>query len=292
MPAIISYFLSLRKKALPRGLRRFRYNTSLTGGTVVLLVVILAAILAPLITSHNPLALDAYARLKPPSVAHWFGTDHLGRDLYTRTIFGARLSLEVGSMVMFITVFLGVLFGLMAGYFRALDMMIMRFMDAVMAFPALLLSIALMAMLGSSLRNVVIALAIVFTPRTTRVVRASALALKESVFVEAARGIGARAPRIILRHIFPNTVAPLLVQATYIFAQSILTEAALSFLGAGSPPFIPSWGNIMAEGRAYVQSAIWITTFPGIFLILTVLGVNLIGDSLRDILDPKLRGRL
>ncbi len=150
MPAIISYFLSLRKKTLPRGLRRFRYNTSLTGGTVVLLIVILAAILAPLITSHNPLALDAYARLKPPSVAHWFGTDHLGRDLYTRTIFGARLSLEVGIMVMFITVFLGVLFGLMAGYFRALDMMIMRFMDAVMAFPALLLSIALMAMLGGA----------------------------------------------------------------------------------------------------------------------------------------------
>jgi len=264
----------------------------MAGGTVVLLLIILAALMAPLITHFNPLALDAYTRLKAPSMAHWFGTDHLGRDLYTRTIFGARLSLEVGSMVMFITVLAGVLFGLTAGYFRTLDMLIMRFMDAVMAFPALLLSIALMAMLGSSLQNVVLALAIVYTTRTTRVVRASTLGLKESVFVEAARGIGARAPRILLRHILPNTVAPLLVQATYIFAQSVLTEAALSFLGAGSPPFIPSWGNIMAEGRAYTQSAIWITLFPGVFLILTVLGVNLIGDSLRDILDPKLRGRL
>jgi len=290
---IVRHFFPFpRKETLVRGFRYLKRNYTMAGGLAVLIAVIVAALSAPLITSYDPLALDAYTRLKPPGLSHWFGTDHLGRDLYTRTIYGARVSLEVGAMVTVITITFGVLFGLVAGYFRMLDMVIMRVMDALMALPSLLLAIALMAMLGSSLKNVIIALAIVYTPRTARIVRASTLAFKESIFVEAARGIGARATRILMLHIFPNTIAPLLVQSTYIFARSVLTEAALSFLGAGSPPFIPSWGNILAEGRAYVHSAIWISLFPGLLLSLTVLAVNLIGDSLRDILDPKLRGRL
>jgi len=260
-------------------------------GLIVLAAVLAAALLAPFITSFDPLALNARARLKAPSATHWFGTDHLSPDIYTRTIYGARLSLEVGMWATFFTVVFGVLLGLVSGYFRRLDMVIMRFMDALMALPPLLLAIALMAMLGSSLQNVVVALAVVFTPRTARVVRASTLTLKESIFIEAARGLGAGAPRILFIHIFPNTIAPLLVQATYIFARAILTEASLSFLGAGSPPFIPSWGNIMAEGGAHIQSAIWITAFPGLILTLTILAVNLIGDGLRDTLDPKLRSR-
>jgi len=281
-----------RRETLVRALRYLTRNYTMLGGVIVLTIIILAAIFAPFLTSYDPLALDAYARLKTPSGTHWFGTDHLGRDLYTRTIFGARVSLEVGVFGALFSVAFGVLFGLVAGYFRMMDMVVMRLMDALMALPALLLAIALMAMLGSSLQNVIIALAVVYTPRTARVVRASTISLKESTFVEAARGIGAKAPRILLYHIFPNTIAPLLVQATYIFARSVLTEAVLSFLGAGSPPFIPSWGNIMAEGRSYIHSAIWITLFPGTLLTLTVLGVNLIGDGLRDMLDPKLRGRL
>lgn len=282
-----------KKKTKSVAVRRFLLrNYTMTGGIVVLLAVTLAAFAAPLITSYGPSSLDAHSRLVSPSVSHWFGTDHLGRDVFTRTIYGTRISLIVGIFSTIFTVFFGALLGLASGYFRKMDSIIMRVMDAIMALPPLLLAIALMAMMGSSLTNVIIALAVVYTPRTARIVRGSTLTLKAITFVEAARAIGAKSPRILLYHIFPNTIAPLTVQATYIFARSVLVEAALSFLGAGSPPFIPSWGNIMAEGRSYIQIAIWITLFPGFFLTMTVLGVNLIGDSLRDILDPRLRGRL
>jgi peptide/nickel transport system permease protein len=282
----------LRGKPLGRRLDFFARNYTLTGGALVLALVTLAAVVAPFITAYNPLGLDAYNRLTPPSGGHWFGTDHLGRDVYTRTIYGARISLLVGSVTAVSTAMAGILFGLIAGYYRVADAVIMRIMDALMSLPTLLLAIALMAMLGSSLQNVIIAATIVQIPRMTRVVRASVLALREAIFVEAARVIGARTPRILLYHILPNTIAPMMVQATYVFATAVLIEAALSFLGAGSPPFIPSWGNIMAEGRSYFQSAIWITLFPGLFLTLAVLAINIIGDSLRDILDPKLRGRM
>jgi len=287
-----SYAMLPQRETLARALRFFARNYTLTVGIALLALMVLAAIVAPLITSYDPLTLDAYNRLTPPSGDHWFGTDHLGRDVYTRTIYGTRISLLVGGMAAFITVIIGAPFGLVAGYYRVMDAVIMRIMDALMSLPTLLLAIALMAMLGSSLQNVIIATTIVSIPRMTRIVRASVLALRELAFVEAASVIGARSPRILLYHIFPNTLAPLIIQATYVFASAVLVEAALSFLGAGSPPFIPSWGNIMTEGRPYFQRAIWITLFPGLFLTASVLAVNVIGDCLRDILDPKLRGRL
>jgi peptide/nickel transport system permease protein len=267
-------------------------NYTLSWGLAVLTVMLLIAISAPLLSAYDPLALNAYARLRPPSSAHWFGTDSYGRDIFSRTLFGTRVSLIVGGVSTFVAVALGVVLGLLSGYFRKIDLFTMRFMDALMALPMLLLAIALMAMLGSSIKNVIIAIAIVQIPRMARVVRSSVLSLREATFVEAAKVIGAKPLRILAFHILPNTIAPLMVQASYVFAAAILVEAVLSFLGAGNPPIIPSWGNIMAEGRSYIQSAVWITLFPGIFLTLTVLAVNLIGDSLRDILDPKLRGRL
>jgi len=253
---------------------------------------VVVAVIAPYITAYDPLAMDPYNRLLPPSMDHWFGTDQLGRDLFTRTIYGTRISLFVAGMTALITIVTGTIFGLLAGYYKMIDMLLMRVMDTLMSLPTLLLAIALMAMLGSSLKNVIIAIAIVQVPRMARVVRASTLTLREITFVEAAEAMGARTHRILVYHIFPNTLAPVMVQATYVFAAAVIIEAALSFLGAGSPPFIPTWGNIMAEGRSYAQRAIWITLFPGLFLTLTVLAINVIGDSLRDILDPKLRGRL
>ncbi len=282
----------INKKTLNRMCILALRHYTMTWGIAMLLLMILIAIAAPIISYYDPLALNPYERLISPSRVHWFGTDELGRDIYSRTIYGARVSLIVGGMATSISVILGLLFGLVSAYYRMMDMVIMRLMDSLMALPTLLLAIALMAVLGSSLQNVIIALAIVQAPRTTRVMRASALVLKEAIFVEAARAIGAKSPRILLYHILPNAIAPIIVQATFLFAQAILVEAALSFLGAGSSPIIASWGNILSEGRAYIHSAIWITLFPGFFLTMTVLGVNLIGDGLRDLLDPKLRGRL
>ncbi|MCS7207531.1 MAG: ABC transporter permease [Dehalococcoidia bacterium] len=269
-----------------------RRNPTMAAGIVVVLIMMLVAISAPLLATHRPQALNPIERLQPPSREHYFGTDHLGRDIYSRVIYGGRVSLVVGSSVALLAMFWGVVFGLIAGYFRRADAIIMRVMDGIMAFPALLLAIALVALLTASIQNVIIALTVVETPRATRVVRAAVLSLATRDFVEAARALGARAPRILLRHILPNTIAPLIVQGSFIFAAAVLTEASLSFLGAGTPPTIPSWGNIMGEGRQYVQRAVWVTFFPGVFLTITVLGINLIGDGLRDILDPRLARRL
>ena len=276
-----------RPDALARARRAFRRHPTLIVGTVALVVMVAAATFAPLWWTGDPLRMRPIERLRPPSAQAWFGTDHFGRDIYTRTIYGARISLAVGAAVSVISLVLGTGLGLVIGFYRRLDTIMMRVMDGVMAIPAILLALALMALMRASVRNVIIALVIPEIPRVTRVVRASVLSLREHLMVEGARALGVGTPRILLRYILPALVAPLLVQGTYICASAILVEAYLSFLGAGTPPVIPSWGNIMAEGRAYVQLAFWIILFPGIFLAATVLAINLVGDGLRDALDVR-----
>jgi peptide/nickel transport system permease protein len=249
----------------------------------VLLLVLISGVFAPQWRTGDPLAMRPINRLKAPSAERWFGSDHFGRDIYTRTLYGTRISLTVGGAVALTSLLLGTTLGLIIGFYRRIDMILMRVMDGLMAIPAILLALALMALMRASVRNVVIALVIPEIPRVVRVVRSSVLSLREAVMVEGARAIGAGTPRILLRYILPALVAPLIVQGTYICASAILFEAYLSFLGAGTPPHIPSWGNIMAEGRAYVQLAFWIILFPGLFLAVTVLAINLVGDGLRDL---------
>jgi peptide/nickel transport system permease protein len=250
---------------------------------------LLIAIASPLFAFHDPIRLNPTARLQPPSWEHWFGTDQLGRDVYSRVIYGSRISLLVGFSVAALSTLLGLAIGLVTGFVRRVDAVVMRIMDGLMAIPAILLAIALISLSKSSVENVIIAITIPEVPRMVRLVRSVVLTLREQLFVEAAVSLGAKLPRILVFHIMPNTVAPLIVQATYVCASAIIIEAILGFLGAGTPPDIPSWGNIMAEGRTYVMVAIWILLFPGIFLTLVVLGVNLLGDGLRDTLDPRLR---
>lgn len=269
--------------------RRFlRRQPTLVIGLAVLLLILVAGVLAPVWWTGDPQQMRPGQRLQPPSFVRWFGSDQFGRDVYTRTLYGARVSLVVGAAVALLSLVLGTTLGLVIGFYRRLDSVMMRVMDGLMAIPAILLALALMAMMRGSVRNVIIALVIPEIPRVVRLVRASVLSLREHTMVEAARALGVRTPRILVRYILPALVAPLLVQATYICASAILFEAYLSFLGAGTPPHIPSWGNIMAEGKTYVQLAFWIILFPGLFLALTVLAINLAGDGLRDLL--KIRG--
>jgi len=276
-----------RPDALARARRALRRHPTLIAGTVALAVIVIAATFAPVWWTGDPLQMRPIRRLRPPSAEAWFGTDHFGRDIYTRTVYGARISLTVGAAVSAISLVLGTGLGLVIGFYRRLDTIMMRIVDGIMAIPAILLALALMALMRASVRNVIIALVIPEIPRVTRVVRASVLSLREHLMVEGARALGVGTPRILLRYILPALVAPLLVQGTYICASAILVEAYLSFLGAGTPPVIPSWGNIMAEGRAYVQLAFWIILFPGVFLAATVLAINLVGDGLRDVLDVR-----
>ncbi|HEY2994923.1 MAG TPA: ABC transporter permease [Methylomirabilota bacterium] len=258
-----------------------------TVGLLVLAVIVVAGVAAPLWWTGDPLQMKPIQRLRPPSAERWFGSDHFGRDVYTRTLYGARVSLVVGACVSVVSLALGTTLGLVIGFYRRLDAIMMRVMDGLMAIPAILLALALMAMMRGSVRNVVIALVIPEIPRVIRLVRASVLSLREHTMVEAARALGVGTPRILLRYVLPALVAPLIVQATYICASAILFEAYLSFLGAGTPPHIPSWGNIMAEGKTYVQLAFWIILFPGLFLAATVLAINLVGDGLRELLDVR-----
>ncbi|HSB81996.1 MAG TPA: ABC transporter permease [Candidatus Methylomirabilis sp.] len=270
-------------------LRRLWRNRLAVTGFVLLLLVLLGALLAGVLSSYDPLAMTVVERMKAPSPRHLMGTDNFGRDIFSRVLYGARLSLEVGGAVMLLTVVVGVLFGLLAGYFPRLDGPIMRVMDAMMAFPAILFAIAIMAVLGPRTSNVAIALSVVYAPRTVRLVRASVLATRQLDYVEAVRAQAAGHLRILFRHILPNCLSPLVVQATFNFAYAVLAEASLSFVGAGAPPPTPSWGNILSEGRLYMQNAPWITIFPGLAIALTVLGLNLAGDGLRDVLDPRMR---
>jgi peptide/nickel transport system permease protein len=274
-------------------LRRFsRRNPTMVAGISVVLVMTVVAIAAPLLFTGSPKALDPFIRLQAPSSSAWFGTDNLGRDVYTRVIYGSRISLIVGGAVAAITIVAGVIIGLAVGYYRTLDSIVMRVMDGLMSIPSLILALTMVALLGGSVQNVIIALCVVETPRAVRVVRASVLSIRELMFIDAARALGVPTYRILVRHILPNTIAPLIVMATFIAAVSILAESYLSFLGVGAPPEIPSWGNVMAEGRNHISRAVWVIMFPGFFLTLTVLGINLAGDGLRDNLDPRLKTRM
>jgi peptide/nickel transport system permease protein len=278
-----------RTDAIVRTLRRFGAHRSIVIGGALVLLVALVALGADVFAPHDPLRNDFRARLQPPGAGHWFGTDHFGRDVLSRVIFGGRLSLEIGFLVVVVTGIFGTLIGGVAGYFRALDDPIMRLMDALMAFPAILLAITVSATLGASMANVVIALSIATTPHTARIVRASVLVVREMQYVEAARALGASDLRILVRHVLANSLAPLIVRLTFVFATAILAEAVLSFIGVGPPPPAPSFGNIIANGRDFMVEAPWVTVFPGLAIVCCVLGLNLLGDGLRDLLDPRIK---
>lgn len=269
-----------------------RRRPSLLIASFVLLFFTLIAVAAPWVTPFDPEALEPVARLLAPSQEHLLGTDRYGRDLWSRILFGGRISLLVAWSVTGIVLVAGSLIGLVAGVFRALDNPVMRVMDGLMAFPAILLAIGLMAALGSNVINVIIALAAVYTPRMARVVRSAALVVKQHLYVEAAEATGASKLRVLLRHVMPATLPAALVQATLTFAFAVLAEASLSFLGVGSPPTVPSWGNIISEGRTFIRQAPWVLVYPGVVISVTVLAVNVVGDGLRDLLDPHLRSTL
>ncbi len=266
-------------------------HRSIIWGGLLLLAMVLVALLGPLFTT-DPTSLNPMQRLKPPSSISLFGTDNLGRDIFARVVYGTRISLVVGLAVAIITVAIGLLIGLTSGYLRALDAVIMRVMDGLMAIPAILLAIALISLSGATLATVIIAIMIPEIPRVVWVVRSVVLTVREEPYVEAAIASGTRLPLMLYRHILPNTIAPLIVQATYICGSAMLTESLLGFLGAGIPPEIPSWGNIMSEGRTYFQLSPWIIFYPGIALAVAVLAVNIVGDGLRDTLDPRIARKL
>jgi peptide/nickel transport system permease protein len=266
-----------------------RRRVTLAGAVLVALALAVAAA-APLLAPRDPMAIDVQGRLGPPGARHWLGTDDVGRDVLSRVVHGARISAVVGGAVVLLAGTAGLLVGLAAGYYRRLDNPLMRVMDGLMAFPAIILAIALMASLGPSVRNVIVALAAVYTPRFARIVRGSVLVVRELPYVEAARALGAGDGGILGRHVVPNCVSPVVVQGTFTFALAVLGEAALSFLGVGVPPAVPSWGNMLAEGRLYLEQAPWLTLAPGAAIMGMIVGLNLFGDGLRDALDPRLRG--
>jgi peptide/nickel transport system permease protein len=275
------------------GLRTYiRRHPTIVVGAVLLAGMALMAIFAPYLGTVDPQALSPIRRLRWPSAQYWFGTDMLGRDIYSRTIYGARVSLAVGLSVAILSTALGLAIGLVTGFSRWTDAIVMRIMDGLMSIPAVLIAIALMALTRASMQNVIFAITVAEVPRVTRLVRGVVLTLRELPFVEAALASGTGFFRTLWRHILPNTLPPLLVQATFIAASAMIVEAILSFLGAGTPPNIPSWGNIMAEGRSLFQVAYYIVLIPGAFLSVTVLAINLLGDGLRDALDPRLARRL
>ena len=282
-----------------------RQRSMLTGGALLGLVVLIA-ILAPALGTVNPSEIDPTARNRKPGAegsvrnldgtrttrTYVMGTDSLGRDIYSRVIYGARVSLLIGALVASISAAVGLLIGLTTGYVRWLDGFVMRIMDGLMSIPGILLAIGLVSLSRAGLRTVILAIVIPEVPRVVRLVRSVVLSIREEPYVEAAVALGARTPALIVRHVLPNTVAPLIVQATFVCASAILVEAILSFLGVGIPPETPTWGNIMAEGRALFRIFPHNILFPGIFLAVTVLAVNMLGDGLRDTLDPRLRKRL
>jgi peptide/nickel transport system permease protein len=268
-----------------------RRNPTIAIGGIMLALITLAAAAAPLIVG-DPLVFEPINRLKPPSDQFLLGTDSLGRDVFARTVYGARISLLVGLTVALVAVAIGLCVGLACGYYRRVDAVVMRLMDGIMAIPAILLAIALVSVMGASVRVVIIAIAIPEIPRVARLVRSVVLAVRELPYVDAARASGSRVRKILWRHILPSTIPPLIVQATYICASAILVEAGLSFLGAGTPPEFPTWGNMIAQSRLYLAIAPWTIFAPGACLALVVLSINLLGDGLRDRLDPRLARRM
>lgn len=278
-----------RKRSLVRLALR---NPAVIAGGAILFACVAVAILAPWLGTKDPQFIDVTKRLKAPSDLYLLGTDHFGRDIYSRVIYGARVSLFIGFTVAALSIVIGTAIGLISGYIRWVDAIVMRFMDGLMAIPGILLAIALIAVSGASLTTVIVAITIPDIPRIVRLVRSVVLTIREEPYVEAAIALGTPVWRILIFHVLPNTFAPLIVQGTFIAASAILVEAGLSFLGAGIPPETPSWGNVMAEGRQFFRLAPWIILFPGIMLSITVLAVNIMGDGLRDTLDPRLAKRV
>lgn len=277
---------------VPPRWRWARKHPTLIIGALLLIAVAALSCAAPWIATHDPQDIDPLTRMQPPSHEHWFGTDALGRDVFSRAVWGGRVSMIVGALVALLATCVGVALGLVAGFVRWADGPIMRVMDGLMAIPGILLAIALMAVTRASLTTVIVAITVPEIPRVVRLVRSLALTLREQLFVEAAHAIGTRLPAILLRHVLPNIVAPLVVQATFVAAAAVLAEAVLSFLGVGVPVQTPSWGNMMAEGRNFVAVAFHIILYPGLLLAATVLAINLLGDGLRDALDPRLARQL
>ncbi|WP_413375181.1 ABC transporter permease [Alkalihalobacillus sp. 1P02AB] len=283
--------VQLKKQQRQLFFKRFWSNPSIVIGTVLILFMLGIATIGPWLVSASPFQMEASNRLQAPSLGHWLGTDEFGRDLLARVVHGAQVSIIVGLAVTLISGIIGLVIGLYASYYPKLDHILMRICDGLMAIPGVLLAIALMAALGPSPTNVVIALSIVFTPNIARVVRSEALVVKEQTYIEAMYAQGAKGTRIIWQHIAPNTISPLIVQATFVFAETIITEAALSFLGVGIPAPDPSWGNILYDGKLVIFQAWWMVVFPGLMIIISVLGLNLLGDGLRDLLDPHAKSR-
>jgi len=281
--------LPVQRRASSQMLYRFVRNVPGMAGLVLVFIIVVLSLGAPLFTDVDPTSMDTSVIMRPPGPGHPFGTDDLGRDVFSRVLYGGRISILVGLIVAGSTTLTGIIFGVLAGFYTRLDNSIMRAMDIVMAFPAILLALGVVAILGPQLINIVIALVIPYTPRSARVVRGMILQLKEMDFVDAARSLGAKDLRIMLRHLLPNSLAPLMVQQTYVLALSILAEAALTFLGVGVPPDVPTLGGIISDARVNLRYAPWLSLFPGLAISALVLGFNLLGDGLRDVLDPRMK---
>ena len=287
MPCLLS--IMQQTKSIQFAARRLFSRKIVLMAALTLLGIVLVALCYPWLSDADPNAIAVTQRLKSPSAEYWAGTDELGRDVMLRIIHGARYSLLIGGVTAMGAVVLGTLLGVLSGFFRRLDAPLMRLVDAMMSFPDILLGIALVSILGVSLWNVMLALVIVYTPRVARVVRAATLVLRELLFVDAARALGVRTPRILWSHILPNLMSPILVQITFIFAYAILAEAGLSFLGVGVPPDIPTWGTMIAGSLEYADKAFWTILWPGLAIVFTALSLQLLGDGVRDLLDPKLK---
>ena len=282
-----------RERAAALSWRRVLHSSNLVAGAVVLLVVAGAAVLASQVAPHDPIDQEFTNQLRPPSAAHLFGTDEFGRDIFSRVVHGARIALNVGVVADLIATVLGVVLGVAAGYFGGrLDSVVTRVVDITLAFPYLLLAMIVVAILGPGLTNAMLAIAVVYTPQFIRVVRGVVLSVKEQEFVEGARAVGAGSLRILARCILPNIVSPIIVMATLTIGFMIVETAGLSFLGLGASPPTPEWGSMLATGRSFMLTAPWIATFPGLAILVTVVAFNLVGDGLRDLLDPRLRGRI
>ena len=278
--------------SLIRQSRRILFrNPFIAAGTIIIIVAVLTAVFGPMLCQFDPIKSNIRNRLQPPNAVHPFGTDGFGRDVLTRIVYAARISLRISAIIVVITTLLASLIGVCVSWFRWLDNPVMRIMDVLMSVPSLILAIALMGFLGAKQTNLVIAIVLTQLPRMTRVVRSAVIAIRENEYIEAARALGASDFRIMFKYIYPNSLSPIVVQATFLFAHAILVESALSFIGVGTPPPTPSWGNMLAEGREYISVAWWLTVIPGLSIMATVLGLNLLGDGLRDLLDPRLRGQ-